>query len=225
MPTYTLSTLFSEQDLERFYASGTNIVIAKPSEGGSPNVAWVVYRPLVNNAVEWDEDYGIYASNTDIQNGAKIKQMSATLCPAAIETLYTVNPSGYFNAPVSGGTPNSYSATNLYNNLPKGFLTIGLTQNATVDGNVLMGNVTSAALVQYNYTAVMTPYTTIYIWAQSHVKSSTVVTKVMSPMTKVQFGDGVSAVKLAYQASSGTFIPVGNKAIEGITMSHIMPIL
>ena len=32
MPTFTLETAFTEQDLQRFLASGSNVVVAKPFE-------------------------------------------------------------------------------------------------------------------------------------------------------------------------------------------------
>ncbi len=220
MPSYTLNTAFSQEDLKTIYATGSNVVIAKPT-GVGPKVAWVVYKPLIDNAVDWDEEYAIYASNTDVINGAVIKQMSATAFPAAMEKSYTMQADGYFSGPNDGGSANSYTALNEYNNTPKSYLTMGLCQPATVNGNKTNNNVLSAAGVMYQSTAVMTPYTTVYIWLQSQVVSNTVVTTVTSPMTKVVFGGGVDTANLQYNAQTGKFDSLGKSA--SLVVEHIEP--
>jgi hypothetical protein len=206
MPTFSLSAEFSKQDLERFFAAGSNVVVAKPTQGGSPNVAWVVFRPLLANQMTWEENYGIYASNADLVNGASLFQISQTEFPAASGQAYDMEPAGYFGPPQSGGTPNSYTARNDYNN-DKGYLTMGLFQNATVNGTLSKGNAISAALVQYASTAVMTPFTTVSLWIQSQVKSNSVVTNVTSPITSITFGGTVTDVALRYNPGTGTFVP------------------
>jgi hypothetical protein len=227
VPTFTLDTAFTEQDLQRFLASGSNVVVAKPTGGGSPNVAWVVYRPLLANTMTWEESYGIYASNTEIVNGALLTQMSQTPYPAVADATYSLNPAGFFGPPASGGVPNSYSAENEYDNLPKGYLTMGLYQDASVNGVPVHGNAVSAAPVIYQSTAVMTPFTTVYLWIQSSVVSNTVVTTVTSPMTKVKFGGSVTDVALQYDASSGIFLPAGGDEVvgAGIGIDHLIPAL
>lgn len=224
MPTYTLNTMFTQEDLERFLASGSNVVVAKPNASGVPNVAWIVYRPLLANTMTWEEQYGIYASNADIVNGATLTQMSKSSFPAVEDMIYPLTPAGFFGPPTSGGDPNSFSAQNGYNNLPKGYLTMGLFQDANVNGSLVSGNAVSAAPVIYNSTATMTPYTTIYLWIQSQVLSNTVVTTVTSPMTQVTFGGTVTEVSLTYDANSGTFIEAGAAALgEGVVLDHIVP--
>jgi hypothetical protein len=208
MSSFSVSMAFNQTDLDRFLASGTNVVIAKPTSGGAPNVAWVVYRPLIANTVSWTENYGIYASNAEVQNGASLVQMSATPYPAVPSMQYTMTASGGILGPTSGGTPNSYTITNAYNNLPKGYLTMGLFQAANVNGTDVIGNAVSAAPVIYNSTATMTPYTTVYLWTQSQVISNTVVTNVTSPMTQLLLSATNNTANLSYNAASGTFVPV-----------------
>jgi hypothetical protein len=223
---FSLSTTFSQADLDRFFASGSNIVLAKPTGGGSPNVAWIVYRPLVENNISWEENYGIYASNVEVVNGAVLSQMSQTPFPAESDVLYTMSPTGPITGPqTSGGTPNAYSIINLYSNLPKGYLTFGLYQNATVNGDQKMGNVVSAAAVLYNSTAVMTPYTTVYLWVQSQVVSNTVVTQVTSPMTQVKLGGDITTADLTYNPNTGTFVPSSTekRLSMGRGLEHILP--
>ncbi|MDI1434878.1 hypothetical protein [Polyangium sorediatum] len=226
MPTFKLSTAFTQEDLNRFYASGSNIVVAKPNAGGMPNVAWLVYRPLLGNTVTWEEQYGIYASNVDIINGAQLTQMSKSEFPALDNKSYPLTAAGFFGPPSTGGSPGSYTAVNQYDNLPKGYLTFGLFQDAVVDGTPALGNAVSAAPVIYNSTAVMTPFTTVYLWVQSQVVSNTVVTNVTSPMTEVMFGGPVTEVSLMYDASSGKFITAPGKTMaEKAPLRHHLPSL
>ncbi|HYG64983.1 MAG TPA: hypothetical protein VEL74_20540 [Thermoanaerobaculia bacterium] len=213
MPTFTLNTTFDQSALSMLYATGSNVVVAKPSSsGGTPNVAWVVYRPMPDNVMTWEEQYGIYASTSSIQNGAKLKQMSATPFPAGAGKVYTLQSDSNFSSPQSGGTANSYTAINQYDNLAPngpGWLTFGLFQNATVNQSALSGNAVSAAGVPFQSTAVMTPYTTVYIWTQSQVVSNTVVTLVTSTMTSVKFGGSVTEISLQYDQTTGGFVNVG----------------
>lgn len=242
MPEFTLNTHFTQADLERFYATGTNIVVAKPSiNGGAANVAWVVYRPLVENQMVWEEQYGIYASTSRVINGARLNQTSATDFPAAAGMTYVLGPNGAFGPPSSGGTRGSFTAVNQYDNLPQpGFMTLGLYQEATVNGSPSGRKPVSAAEVLHMSEATMTPYTTLYIWTQSQVVSSTVVTNVSSLRTKVVFGGSTTQISLKYNPGSGGFVTAGGnlrldksarrlevvggeELPEGIELDYILP--
>ncbi|MCP5113924.1 MAG: hypothetical protein GY953_24080, partial [bacterium] len=158
MPTFQLDTQFTKTDLERFFASGSNVVVAKPTDGDDPNVAWLVYQPLTDNTIIWEEKYGIYASTAEIVNGAQLNQISQTEFPAEDGRKYTLAPYGAFGPSGPGGTPNAFTATNEFDNLPKGLLTFGLFQDATINDTAATGNAISAAPVPFNSTAEMTPF-------------------------------------------------------------------
>ncbi|NRA12319.1 MAG: hypothetical protein HRT57_10230 [Crocinitomicaceae bacterium] len=40
MANYELNIAFTNEQLQTIYATGTNVIVAKPSGGGTPNVAW-----------------------------------------------------------------------------------------------------------------------------------------------------------------------------------------
>src|ERR1700728_1871407 len=87
MPTssptaYTLNTSFDQSDLKLLYSTGSNVVVAKPTAGAEPNIAWVVFRPFESNVMSWVEEYGIYASSITPVHGAILTQMSHTEFPA-----------------------------------------------------------------------------------------------------------------------------------------------
>jgi len=221
MSTFTLRTSFTNADLEGFYATGTNIVVAKASGSSAPNVAWIVYQPLITNMMTWEEKYGIYASTVDIKNGVILTQMSQSPFPAIDGKAYILQHNCVFTPASEGGIPNSYCVLNDFDNLPRGYLTMGLFQDAILNGVTKTGSAVSATAVPYKGTAVMTPFTSVYLWSQTQVRSSMVVTNVTSRMTKVDFGGSVTEVSLQYDPSAGIFVPLpGLKLDTGIEIIH-----
>lgn len=228
MPQFNLKTAFTNDQLQILYATGSNVIVAKPTGGSTPNVAWQVFRPLQGNTLSWTEEYGIYASTSNVVNGATLSQLSSTPVGSSMNKLYTLLDSGAMSGPASGGAPASYALLNQYSG--KSYMTVGLYQNATVNGTDIAGNALSAVPVLLQSTAIMTPYTTVYIWIQSQVVSNTVVTTVTSPMTALKFGGGVTDISVAYDSASGTFIPVSSssallKGAPSDTVTYIEPTL
>ncbi len=205
MIEYTLNTRFTNEQLEALHATGSKVVVAKPPEGGSPNVAWQVFAPLQANKLEWEEQYGIYTSRVEMEHGAKLTQASWTEIPSGDHTLYTMEPSAVISGPAVGGSANAFSLLNSYTE--KDYLTAGLYQDATVDGTKIVNNAISAAPVLLGSTATMTPYTTVYIWVQSEIESNTVVTMVTSPMTELKFGGGKDTISVFFDTATGRFTP------------------
>ncbi|HLP47906.1 MAG TPA: hypothetical protein VK469_18325 [Candidatus Kapabacteria bacterium] len=219
MPTFKLYTNFSNEDLEIFFLTGTNIVVAK-SFGSHLNVAWVVYRPLNKNEMTWEENYGIYASNTELTDGATIFRNAQTPFPAEAGKIYPMSPSGAFGWPSSGGLPFSYGINNDYAN-EKGHLTFGLYQNANVNGEDLISYPVIASSLLYKFTAIWTPLNTVYLWTQAQVKSSMVVTNITSQMTQVTFSILSPEISLQYDRASGKFIPGPNTVLpSGVEVQH-----
>jgi hypothetical protein len=205
--TFDLNLSFSKSDLAAIFAADASVVVAKPADnsGSKPNVAWLTFRPLENNNISWEEVYGIYASNTLMEDGASIAKSSA-VNPAVPGKVYTLQPDGTFGAPADGGTLDSFTVVNKLENARK-YMTIGLTQDARIGGELVAGNAISASNVLYQSTAVMTPYTTVFLWIQSKIKSNSVCTKVTSPMSEITFGGGVNNLSYRYDSATGLFIP------------------
>lgn len=223
MAQFSLETAFTNEQLSILYITGSNVVVAKPTNNTAPNVAWQVFKPMQSNTLSWEEEYGIYASTSKIKNGAKLTQLSSVPVGAAMDKLYTLEPSAVISGPVKGGMPNSFSLVNKYANRP--YMTIGLYQDATVDGTEIAGNAISAVPVLLSSTISMTPFTTLYIWLQSQVISNTVVTSVTSPMTKLKFGGDIENISVAYDSASGKFFPKSKTAVDVNTVEHLEPAL
>lgn len=223
MIEYTLSVQFTQAQLDILYATGSNVIVAKPTGGSSPNVAWQVFKPMRSNKLSWGEDYGIYASTSKVENGAKLEQLSSTPVGAAANKLYILEPTSNIKGPVSGGAPNAYSLTNKYDVHP--YMTVGLYQDATVNGTDIIGNALSAAPVLLASTATMTPFTTVYIWLQSQVISNTVVTLVTSPMTMLKYGGDVTGLSVSYDSSSGKFLSNDSSRQLDVAIAHLEAVL
>ncbi len=204
MIDFELRIAFTDEQLQTIYQTNTNVVIAKPTSESDPNVAWQVFKPLRSNKLTWEEQYGIYASTCSMQNGALLEQLSNVPIPAATNKLYTLEPSGIISGPTTGGSPNAFALQNLYE--PSNYMTVGLYQDATVNGTDIIGNAISAAPVMLASTALMTPFTTVYIWLQSQIESNTVITTVTSPMTELKFGGAIDSISVAYDTASGKFL-------------------
>ncbi|WP_167241409.1 hypothetical protein [Massilia genomosp. 1] len=159
---YELDLAFTTAQLQTIWITGTNVIVAKPSGGGSPNVAWQVFKPMAANSLTWEDNYGVYASSAQVQNGAQLTQLTSTGIPAAMETLYTLEAAGTISNPGAGGSANSFALLNQYQS-SQGYMTVGLYQNATVNGTQILGNAVSVAPVLYQSTATMTPYTHLVI--------------------------------------------------------------
>jgi hypothetical protein len=202
---FELELLFTTEQLDTIFPTGSKVILAKPTaQQKSPEVAWQAFSPLESNKVTWEEQYGIYASTTAMEHGVTLTQKSRTAVPAVDGKNYEFKESGAFDPPEGVEAKHSFFATNNYAHKP--CLTIGLFQDAIVNGEEVPGNAISGAEVLRGSQAKMTPYTTVYVWLQSDVESNTVVSHMTSKPTKVTFGGDITEIELAYDSATGLFI-------------------
>ncbi|WP_420573795.1 hypothetical protein [Kordia sp.] len=215
MSTYKLQIFFSDNELRAIYETGANVIISKPSiNGNDPNVAWQVFKPFNANTITWEENYGIYASTSELKSGAELNQLAFIPIGASMGKLYKLESNATIDGPLSGGTKGFYTLTNNYSegtipeteNSKKRIMTLGLFQDANINGMNIKGNAVSAAPVLLGSTATMTPYSTVYIWLQSQIRSNTVVTTITSPKTALRFTDNMHEISVSYDIDSGKFV-------------------
>ncbi|MEP0263714.1 hypothetical protein [Dokdonia sp.] len=204
MSDYILTINFTDEQLNDIYNTDTRVILGKQAGGGEPHVAWQSFNPFQSNQVNWIEEYGIYVSNTQAQHGAALTQLSSIPIGAATGKLYTLEPSGVISGPDTGGMANAFALLNQYSN--QDYITVGLYQDAIVNGIEIIRNAVSAAPVLLASTTIMTPSITLYIWLQSQVTGNSVVTTVTSPMTELVFGGGISQTSVSYDTQTGMFI-------------------
>lgn len=211
MPDYTLQLLIDDQDLITLKAAQLNIILAKPvgSASSMPNVIWQSFDPFIDNTVSWTENYGIYASNTVVQNGAAITKLSS-VNPAQDGSYYSFASSATFNGPFRDqGAPDT-GTYQVNNDMPAAqypSLVFGLLQSATINNVVTPSRPLNAQVVPAAFFADFTPLTTVYAWLQASILSETVITQVTSRSTKVTFGGSVNSQVLKYDRKAGMFLP------------------
>lgn len=208
MATFNLNLDIDSQSLQLIRAAQLRIMLAKPVGGGSPNVIWQSFDPFASNSVTWDEEFGLYASDTQLQNGATIRKMTAQE-PAAEASYYTFTSGATFEGPyvdprVGAG---QYAAQNSMPNSSYPVLTFGLTQAANVNGTAVAGNPLNAVLVLPNNFVTFTPITTVYVWLESNQASSTVITNIQSNHTVTTYSGGITTRDLVYDPNLGIFVP------------------
>ncbi|BAW79795.1 hypothetical conserved protein [Candidatus Nitrosoglobus terrae] len=212
MPDYSLQLLIDEKDLPVIKGAGQYITLAKPVNSNSPNVIWLSVDPFSSTEVSWQEQYGIYASTTAVQQGATITKLSETGIPAQDGAYYTLSASAvftgpYFNESVPAGT---WAAQNSVPYSQYQSLTFGLSQSALVNQKPINRKPLSAASVLANQSIEMTPFTNIYVWLQAVFSSETIISRIIGKYTIARFGNGVNNITLKYEPNLGVFVPYTN---------------
>lgn len=203
MASYRLNISFNESDLDLIYSTGEKVVIVKHTEGNADSqVAWVTFSPLMYNTIDWTNDFAVYASTTDLQNGATINMMSNKM--ASTQILYNFK-NGYFKDP----TPDENIGANTYaimnNYLNKKALTFGLAQSVVVNDEAFPNKPINGILVPYGQTAQMTPIEKIDIYLMCDIETSTVVSKITSPVLTITYTAEETCHSIEYNGNSGKF--------------------
>lgn len=141
MSNFELSIQITESDAQAIRESGFSVTIAKSINstiGSSP--FWLVLAPCETNTVNWDDDYGVYASSD--QPGFMISA-SSTEYPVSPGVVFPFT-NGAFDSPDGPALPPS--GYGVLNNTG-GTLTFGLLQRAIVNGKGSDANPVSAVAV------------------------------------------------------------------------------
>lgn len=209
MPDYSLTLNINNDDLKRIRSGQYNVILAKPVGNGNPNVAWLSFDPLGTNTIKWTELFGLYASTVKLVHGATIDKVSS-INPAQDGVAYEFSASATFD-PASAGTPEppkgSYLVENTMPFAAYPSLTMGLTQDATVNGQTHAGNPLNAVEVLSQFDVVFTPFTTVYIWLEANLQSQTVITKITDKAAIATFGGSVTSLSFTFDSAVGMFTP------------------
>ena len=209
MVHYNLEIVFTDEQLDILNKNGAEIVVAKKGPVSGPNVAWQVWSPLKKNVLSWEERYGIYASDALYNNGVTLTKLAATPVGTLPGRCYNLGSDASISGPDGPALPGAFTITNNYP-CSDGYLTMGLYQDAVVNGTVVPGHAVAAALVLYERAAAMDPGPGIYIWLQTGRDGNTVVTKCRSQMTFLEFSREQDAMTVTYNAESGRFSAISS---------------
>lgn len=213
--TYRIILMVDKDDLRTMVLAGVNITVSKAIAGSGPSVAWQSVRPFEANQITWDEQYGLYASASGIFVGSTIAQISR-FAPAVPERYYNFSADGTFSGPFQGKDAPALNAYRVFNKMPASnypSLTFGLTQKATVNGQVTNEVVVNAESIVSGSSSTFVPNPTAHVWLQPPVAPGTVVSEPATQVAVVTFGPDVYSQTLVYNRDAGMFV-LANKAFS-----------
>jgi hypothetical protein len=200
MADYKLNIFISGPDLSTIDRCKQRVVIVKHSSGGE-QLAWVTFKPFERNCVEWTEEYALYASTNETQNGAKILKMSDCIAQAQVNAIFT---KGWFSDFESCALPaNTFKVTNKH--VDNRVLTFGLAQSVLVNGTSFDNHPLNAVPVALNHSATMSPIERISVYLAANLDSSTVLTEVDSLRLDLTYSGDVNELSITYDPNSGSF--------------------
>lgn len=203
MPNYKLNIKLSEEDLKTIYKAEEKIVLVKHTAGNNDSqVAWVTFSPFMNNTVEWENQFAVYSSNTEVQQGAKISKLSDLA--ATTKVMYSFEQA-IFQKPemVSTVGDNTYAVKNMMDEYDG--LTFGLAQDVQVNGQGIVKSPINAVFLPYQQSITMTPIETIDIYLKRDIDDGTVISHVTSVPLTIEYGEGEVEHTVAYSKSAGFF--------------------
>lgn len=210
MPTYSLDIKVPSEGLTTLAAADQTVTIVKAVGGGQTvPVAWLSFNPMQKNTVTWTEIYSVYASNTQLQMGAKIDTQSTM--PASSGNTYTFQ-GGQFGPGVDDPqlTEVDYGINHQdphFRTCGVKMLTCGLYQGAVVNGE----NTSSplcAVKVPYNNEAVFTPIEKVYVYTSSCQNNGQVISRVNSNALLVDLTVNPNK-KVIYNPDNNEFVMAG----------------
>lgn len=205
MSSYKLNINFTEEALKTIYGAHQRVALTKAVEGNvGKAVIWVATLPFERNLIEWEENYMLYSSREEVQNGATIKKLSDT--NSIDNVVYDFNSAIFQNAkPSDCVSANEYAVHNGMDSYES--LTFGLAQEVKVNGQTKEGNPINALTLPYNHTAVMSPVEKVRVFLASSVDDGIVMSKQFSNAIEVEFRGSETEKTITYDCAKGMFIP------------------
>lgn len=204
MPSYQLNIDFDPSDLATIYKANERVVITKQVSPNSTPVAWIAFDPFINNTIQWEDNYALYASTSSVQNGTTITKLSEVAAAPQVNYDFC---NGAFNYPINMPSlpMNTYSLKNLYPSDKLKGITFGLTQDITLNGEAMVNNPINAQYVPSHHSAQFTPYEIINVYLDYATNSGMVVTNVFSSTRQLKFGGNSVNQTIVYNSATGDF--------------------
>lgn len=208
MSNYKLNINFTEEALKVIYKAHQKLALTKAVGGNTgKSVIWVATLPFKSNQIEWQEDYMLYSSMEEVQNGANIRKLSDTV--AIDNVVYDFESAVFQDArPADCVSTNEYAVHNAMTHYDS--LTFGLAQEVKVNGKIKQGNPINALTLPYNHTAVMSPIEKVKIFLANSVDDGIVMSKQFSNAIEVEFRGNETEKSITYDCEKGMFIPAEN---------------
>lgn len=206
MSKYRLNVNFSENDLRTIYKANEKVVIVKHTAGNADSqVAWVSFKPFMENTIDWSNEFAVYASTTDVENGATINKLSDKDAATKIQYQFC---DGIFQSatPQASLGDNTYALSNQM--IDYMGLTFGLAQSVNVNGEAFANHPINALYLPYGQGVNMTPIEKVDVYLKADVEEGTVISHISSIVMPVEYAESDTEHTIIYNGSTGKFIPV-----------------
>jgi len=201
MASYSLKALIDDNLVKQFNQNNQKVVIVKEAPKNSSPVAWVTFSPFEINTVSWEENYGVYASNTIMEDKAKIEKSSFS--PASEKqgdsfTSGSISPQEADKDLAS----NTYEVKNAM--MEPSQLTFSLAQDVEAN-DVSEGSSINAVQIMFN--EPITPHDKVSIFIKSDLDDGMVIPLIDDQALQLDFGNQTEII-IKYDPSIGGFIKV-----------------
>lgn len=207
---FTLTLNIDPTSLNSINGAGKKIALAQRVVNAPPTappieVVWITFDAFESNTIEWNENFGLYASDTAIAANKKIALKEEATSPVVGGSFYPFFTNGEFLPPVeSPAIPvGTYAAQNL---MPTP-VTFGLTLAAEVNGLVMPFKPISANSVQNKAMVLITPSNIVDIWIadEGQDAATTMLTSPIPNTASATFSASTPEITMAYDATSKVF--------------------
>ena len=207
MAIFKLIVQVSPQDREGAL-KGQKLILTKASQDGSGNTSWVATKPFGVTTISWEQKYGVYASTTEIKEGATINRLSSKpgigdSGDAKNKMLYNFTDDAVFVEGELSLSNNNYGSKNSYSDLQ--FLTMGVMQQADVNGTKVM-NPINALTVPRGQNYQSEPIEKVTLFASKTIGSETIISTISTDTFDAVYRDGKTEITCHYDNNLGKFI-------------------
>lgn len=202
MSSYNLTIQIPSDVVGNLHAAGQKVAIVKEVGNSSgTQVIWVCFLPFENNQVSWESEYGVYASNTLVQEGATINKISA-VDPASAGLFYPfVND--IFGSPITPGPGNNNYG--IVNESSQEF-TFGMAQSVSANGNPFSASPLNAVSVRSNQKVFFTPTEIVKVFFSGNFNEGQIIRNIPGEALTVDLTNNPNPT-IKFDWASGTFIP------------------
>ncbi|WP_315836899.1 hypothetical protein [Bradyrhizobium prioriisuperbiae] len=196
---YELTMRIDPQALRRIHEMDMGLTLVKSVVSSLPAhlpVAWVQFQPLEVNQVTWTEACSIYATETPLQPGETIVQISEA--PAQPGWVYIFNEGGLEGEPANLG-----EVCKVVNGR-QGPFAFGLAQQATIGGNPMLAPL-NAVTVPFNETVNFTPKETVSICLAPLTSNGVVLSRVPGNALTLSLTAQAPTAVIGFNDESNTF--------------------
>ena len=181
MSTYKLKLRIEEWDVQFINLNQLKLILVKP-----PNpLVWLCVSPFENNEFVWTNTIGLYASNTEIEVGARIVKGSDRN-PAFAQYYYPFQ-NDIFSEPRK--LDESFRDKYQIKNESSHDLTFGLTQEIAFNGNKPDANPINAVTVLKSQTATFSNSETVVLYFSANKDNGAVISQIDSEAIELDFTD------------------------------------